>query len=145
MPVNLERNAPYTAHNIPVSQEGYYRGVVADSYEDLWEVTDDGGETMRGKGKGGSDRLSFQRSYPNDQYVNGMVKANMIIEGDVRLPIDHFDERSGYAYVSPLDRERVESGEVPLRVYVRRPLGEEALHMVNEWHKIFDSFPSSGN
>ena len=139
--VNLERNPSYTNHDIPLNPDHYYRGLEADSYDDLWETDSEGKEVMKGHGKGGTDSLSFQKSYPNDLYVNGLVKANTIIEGSDDMPIKRHEERSGYTYVSELEREKVESGETPIRVYQRRALGGGAIHVIHTWDKVFDSFP----
>jgi hypothetical protein len=140
--INLERNPAYTNHNIPVDSDNYYRGVNADSYEALWTSDEDGNDIMQGYGKGGTDRLSFQAGHPNDLYVNGLVKANMILEGDASMGVDH-STKDGYSYVSQLERDKVESGETPLRVYMRRPVGGEAIHLVHVWDKVFDSFPET--
>jgi len=140
--VNLERNPAYTAHNIPLDSDNYYRGVEADSLEDLWSTDENGNNVMRGNGKGGTDRLSFQAGYPNDLYVNGLVKSNMIIEGTADMGVED-TTREGYAYVNQLERDKVESGETPIRVYMRRPVGGEAIHLVHLWDKVFDSFPDT--
>ena len=139
--VNLERNPSYTNHNIPLNPDHYYRGLEVESYDDLWETNSEGKDVMKGHGKGGTDRLSFQSAYPNDLYVNGIVKANTIIEGSSAMPIDRQEKGSGYTYVSELEREKVESGETPLRIHQRRVLGGGAIHTVHVWDKIFDSFP----
>jgi hypothetical protein len=60
--------------------------------------------------------------------------------GDDLLPIDSYENRTGYAFVEGLIRSRVESGETPLRVYQRYPGEGEAIEQVHEWHIIFDSF-----
>ena len=138
--VSLERNPAYTEHNIPIHPENYYRGLTVDSVDDLWEADESGTPVMKGYGKGGTDRLSFQKSYPNNLYVNGLVKANTIIEGDSSLPIEHQESRSGYTYVSELEKDKVEAGEIRLRIW-RRELGSGALNAVHTWHKIYDTFP----
>lgn len=140
--ISLERNPPYTNHNIPLNPDHYYRGLEVDSYNDLWETNSEGNEIMKGHGKGGTDTLSFQKSYPNDLYVNGLVKANTIIEGSDAMSIERHEERSGYTYISALERNKVELGETPIRIYQRRALGKGAIHEVHIWDKIFDSFPS---
>ena len=140
--VNLERNPAYNSHNIPLDPANYYRGVNADSLDDLWTTDENGKEVMLGNGKGGSDRLSFQAGYPNDLYVNKLVKSNMIIEGTSDMGIDYATPE-GYAYVNQLERDKVESGETPLRVYMRRPVGSEAIHLVHVWDKVYDSFPAA--
>lgn len=139
--VNLERNPGYTDHNIPLNSEHFYRGLNVDSYEDLWELNDQGEAVMKGHGKGGTDTLSFQQSHPNDLYVNRLVKANTIIEGTDSMPIERHEEGSGYTYVTELQRDKVESGETPLRIYQRHALGGGAINAVHVWHKIHDSFP----
>ncbi len=139
--VNLERNPAYINHDIPLDDHHYYRGVDVDSYERLWQTDENGNQVMKGFGKGGTDTLSFQKSYPNDLYVNGLVKSNTIIEGDARMPIERHESESGYTYVTELDRQKVESGEVPIRVYQRRKVGGEAIHLIHTWDKVFDSFP----
>ncbi len=141
--VNLERNPAYANHNIPLDEDHYYRGVDVESYDDLWETSTEGTEVMKGYGKGGTDTLSFQQSFPNDLYVNGIVKANTIIEGNGTMPIERHESSSGYTYVTELEREKVESGETPLRVYQRRVVGGEAIHLVHVWDKVFDSFPDA--
>lgn len=140
--VNLERSPAYTSHNIPLDPENYYRGVEADSLDDLWTTDESGNDVMRGNGKGGSDRLSFQAGYPNDLYINGLVKSNMIIEGTAEMGVED-TTNDGYAYVAQLERDKVESGETPLRVYMRRPVGEEAIHLIHVWDKVYDSFPDA--
>lgn len=140
--VSLERNPSYTSHNIPLNDEHYYRGLNVDSYNDLWDMDDSGKEVMKGYGKGGTDTLSFQKSFPNDLYVNGIVKSNTIIEGTSEMPIERHEVSSGYTYVTELEREKVESGETPLRIYQRRVLGNGAINAVHVWDKIFDSFPN---
>lgn len=140
--VSLERNPSYTSHNIPLNDEHYYRGLSVDSYDDLWEMDESGKEVMKGYGKGGGDSLSFQKSFPNDLYVNGLVKSNTIIEGTSEMPIERHEANSGYTYVTELEREKVESGETPLRIYQRRVLGGGAINAVHVWDKIFDSFPN---
>jgi hypothetical protein len=140
--VDLERSPAYTSHNIPLDPANYYRGVEANSLDDLWTTDESGNDVMRGNGKGGSDRLSVQAGYPNDLYVNGLVKSNMIIEGTAEMGVED-TTRDGYAYVSKLERAKVESGETPLRVYMRRPVGEEAIHLIHVWDKVYDSFPDT--
>lgn len=142
--VSLERNPAYTAHNIPLNPDNYYRGIEADSLNDLWATDDNDSDVMRGNGKGGTDRLSFQAGFPNDLYVNGLVRANMIIEGTDAMGIES-QTSEGYSYVPQLERDKVESGETPIRVYMRRPLGGEAIHLVHMWEKVFDSFPSEAD
>lgn len=141
--VSLERNPAYTSHNIPLNEDHYYRGLDVESYDDLWKDDEDGNKIMQGYGKGGTDRLSFQKAFPNDLYVNGLVKANTIIEGSGDMPIVEHQSNSGYTYVTKLEQEKVESGETPLRIYQRRALGNGAIHAVHVWDKIFDSFPES--
>ena len=138
--ISLERNPAYTDHNIPISPDNYYRGLTVDSVDDLWETDENGNQVMKGYGKGGTDRLSFQKSYPNNLYVNGLVKANTIIEGDASLPIEHHEIGSGYTYVSELEKDKVEAGEIRLRIW-RRELGGGALNAIHTWHKIYDTFP----
>jgi len=138
--VNLERNPAYTEHNIPLQPENYYRGLTVDSVDDLWEQDENGNHVMKGYGKGGTDRLSFQKSFPNNLYVNGLVKANTIIEGDSSLPIEQHEARSGYTFVSELEKDKVEAGEIRLRIW-RRELGGGAIDALHTWHKIYDSFP----
>lgn len=133
--VNLERNPAYTESNIPIENDNYYRGLVAKDYDSLWD--EDG--KMKGYGKGGTDRLSFQKGHPNDLYVNGLVQANMILQTDEHTPVDHIT-REGYAYVDSIDREAVESGELHMRVWVRKA-GKEAINQVHIWEKIFSSYP----
>jgi len=141
--VNLERNPPYTSHNIPLDPNNYYRGLDAASFDDLWETNENGDQVMKGRGKGGTDTLSFQKSFPNDLYVNHLVKANTIIEGTAAMPIERHEPKSGYTYVTELKRSDVESGETPIRVFRRRVLGGGAIHEVHVWDKVFDSFPDS--
>lgn len=140
--VNLERNPAYTSHNIPLDPNNYYRGIEADTLGDLWTTDESGNDVMRGNGKGGTDRLSFQAGYPNNLYVNELVKSNMIIEGTSDMGIEYITEE-GYAYVNQLERDKVESGETPLRVYMRRPLGNEAIHLIHVWDKVYDTFPEA--
>ena len=140
--VNLERSPSYTKHNIPLNQEHYYRGLEVDTYDDLWETDENGRQVMKGHGKGGTDRLSFQKSFPNDLYVNGLVHANTIIEGDSSMPIEHHERSSGYTYVSELEKDKVAAGEIRLRVW-RRELGAGSINAVHTWHKVHDSFPDS--
>lgn len=140
--VSLERNPSYTNHNIPLDPEHYYRGLDVDTYDDLWQTDENGQQVMKGHGKGGTDRLSFQKSFPNDLYVNGLVHANTIIEGDDSLPIDHHEKSSGYTYVSELEKDKVEAGEIRLRIW-RRELGMGALDATHIWHVIHDSFPKA--
>ena len=142
--VNLERNPAYTGHNIPVDSNNYYRGVVAPSYDSLWTPGPDGQDIMIGHGKGGTDNLSLQAGHPNDLYVNGLVKANMIIEGDPSLPVHRQEEKSGYSYVEQLARSKVESGETPLRIYERQAPEGVPVQTVHEWKLIFDSFRHNG-
>ncbi len=141
--VNLNRSPAYTNHNIPIDSNNYYRGLSVDSYDDLWEINEDGQEVMKGYGKGGTDTLSFQKSFPNNLYVNNLVKANTIIEGSEAMPIERHQEGSGYTYVAELRRDQVESGEIPLRIYQRRVLGGGAIEAVHTWDLIHDSFPKS--
>ncbi|GEM_PF-2683146 len=138
--VSLERNPSYTTHNIPLNTEHYYRGLKVDSYDDLWEANENGVLVMRGHGKGGTDRLSFQKAFPNDLYVNGLVRANTIIEGDASLPIEQHEKLSGYTYVSELEKAKVEAGEIRLRIW-QRELGKGAFDAIHTWRKIHDSFP----
>lgn len=138
--VNLNRNPAYTDHNIPLDPTHFYRGVIVDGYDDLWSKEPDGRQVMKGQGKGGTDNLSFQAGYPNDLYVNGLVKANTLIVGDESLPVSRQEAVSGYSYVPELDREKVESGETPLRVYQRQEQDGIPIHEVHEWELIFDSF-----
>ena len=137
--INLSRSPAYTGHNIPVSGENYYRGVVANSIDDLFDASG----VMRGFGKGGTDALSFQKGFPNDLYTNKLVKSNMMIEGDSRMGISRFEPRSGYSYVPELDRAAVESGDTPLRIWQRKATDGQSLDSVHEWEKIFDSFPGA--
>ena len=139
--VSLERNPAYTSHNIPLSEDHYYRGLDVGSYDDLWNDDEDGNKIMQGYGKGGTDRLSFQKGFPNDIYVNRLVKANTIIVGTDDMPIVDHRAHDGYTYVTKLEKDNVESGETPLRIYQRRALGGGAIHTVHVWDKIFDSFP----
>lgn len=140
MAVSLDRAPAYTDHNIPIDEGSYYRGVNVESFDDLWTADENGEEVMVGNGKGGTDRLSFQADHPNDLYINGIVESNMIIEGDERMePSDR--TRDGYTYVDKLERSKVESGETPLRIWMRRPVGGMAIHLIHEWDKVFDSFP----
>ena len=139
--ISLERNPAYTDHNIPLKSEHYYRGLTVDSVDDLWELDENGAKVMKGYGKGGTDRLSFQKSFPNNLYVNGLVQANTIIEGDASLPIEQHETRSGYTFVSELEKDKVEAGEIRLRIW-RRELGAGALNAVHTWNKIYDTFPS---
>lgn len=141
--VSLERNPAYTSHNIPLNEDHYYRGLNVDSYDDLWKEDEDGRKIMQGYGKGGTDTLSFQKSFPNDLYVNGIVKSNTIIEGTDLMPIVRHEGESGYTYVTELEQNKVESGETPLRIYQRRVLGGGAIEAVHVWDKVFDSFPES--
>lgn len=140
--VDLNRSPEYTDHNIPTSADNYYRSVSVDSFDDLWRQAPDG-DTMFGYGKGGTNSLSFQAEYPNNIYVNGPKPSNMIIEGGPTLPIIRQESESGYTYVTPLKRSEVESGEVPLRVYMRKSIGETALRSVNQWSLVFNSFPDT--
>lgn len=140
--VSLERNPSYTDHNIPLNKDHYYRGLELDTYEDLWETDENGRQVMKGHGKGGTDRLSFQKSFPNDLYVNRLVHANTIIEGDGSLPIESHETSSGYTYVSELPKDKVETGVIRLRIW-RRELGAGAINALHTWHKIHDSFPES--
>ncbi len=139
--IDLKRNPSYDKHNIPLDPNNYYRGLNAESYEDLWETNENGDQIMRGRGKGGTGSLSFQKSFPNDLYVNRLVKANTIIEGTDAMPIERLEESSGYTYVAELKRRDVELGESPIRVFQRRVLGGGAIHEVHVWDKVFDSFP----
>lgn len=141
--VKLERNPAYTSHNIPLNEEHYYRGLNVDAYDDLWESDEGGKEIMKGYGKGGTDTLSFQKSFPNELYVNGIVKSNTIIEGASEMPIKRHEPSTGYTFTTELDRSKVESGEIPLRIYQRRVLGKGAIEAVHVWDKVFDSFPQS--
>lgn len=143
MPVNLNRSPVYTDHNIPINPNNYYRGLNADSYESLWSQRDDGTQVMKGYGKGGTDLLSFQAGHPNELYVNGIVKSNVIIEGTAAMPIEAQEEGSGYTFVREISRSAVESGEIPLRIYTRTlALGEVSLKLVdNRWSLAFSSFP----
>ena len=139
--VDLNRSPAYTGHNIPLVPDHYYRGVIVDLYSGLWQVDSCGEEIMIGYGKGGSDRLSFQKAFPNNLYVNGIVKANTILVGNDVLPIESYESRTGYAFVGGLMRSQVESGDIPLRVYQRYPAeGKDSIAQVHEWHIIFDSF-----
>ncbi|HSX08208.1 MAG TPA: hypothetical protein VLG11_04920 [Candidatus Saccharimonadales bacterium] len=140
--ISLNRNPAYRNHNIPLNPDYYYRGLIVPNYEGLWAPPDEAGnQIMVGYGKGGTTRLSFQRGYPNDLYVNGIVKADTLIVGGPNLPVSQEEAESGYAYVDQLVRAEVESGEVPLAVYQRQALGGAALHDVHVWEKVFDSFP----
>lgn len=140
--ISLERSPRYTNHNIPLDPEHYYRGLIVESYEDLWQTDENGVQTMQGRGKGGTDSLSFQKSFPNDLYVNGIVKADTIIEGDDSLPIERHEKSSGYTCVSQLERDKVEAGEIRLRVWRRRTLAFGAIKS-DTWEIIHDSFEQS--
>ena len=138
--VSLSRSPAYTNHNIPLDSNNFYRGVNAGSLDELFDASG----VMRGYGKGGSDRLSFQSGFPNDLYVNGLVKSNMILEGDARMAISEIQKRSGYAFIDQLERNAVESGQTPLRVWQRKPADGQSVEDVHEWEKIFDSFNPPG-
>jgi hypothetical protein len=142
MAVNLDRSPAYTNHNIPLEEGNFYRGV--DTSGNGWESLFDDGGVMKGYGKGGTENLSFQKDYPNDLYVNGLVKADTIIEANHTLNPDGIRESSGYAYKDQITRDQIESGEVQLRIWERKAqdtMGEAALRSSDVWGIVFDNFP----
>ena len=142
MAVNLNRSPAYTGHNIPVDENNFYRGI--DSGGSDWDILFDENGVMKGNGKGGTENLSFQKGYPNNLYVNSLVKADTIIEANGTLNPDRVEEKSGYAYKDQITREQVRSGEIQLRVWKRKAqetAGEAALHLSDVWEVVFDNFP----